>query len=350
MKAALATRKGLIILKPKGTGWDIEKAHFDGVKVTYVAIDSHSGAVWAGVNHGHWGPKLHVSTDKGKTFKELGAPAFPQVGEHKETLKEFWAFASDSKGRVYVGTDPAALFHSDDQGKTWMLNKSLDKVEGKDRWFGAGTDGTALHSILINPQDDKHIVVGVSVGGVLESRDRGQSWKYINAGLKAYFMPDQDDPVVQDPHLVEMAPTNPQVLWQQNHCGIFMSENSGREWKDLSKSKGVQSPFGWAVVVDEKDAKTAYTIPALSDETRVPVKKKLIVQKTTDGGKSWKVLNKGLPQKYCYDIVYRHAFSKKSKNMIFGSTTGHVYFSNNQGAQWKQLKYQLAPIYALKLF
>lgn len=346
MKAVLATRKGIIILKPAAAGWEVERTHFDGVKCTYVTVDKKNKDIWAGINHGHWGPKLHVSKNQGKTFSEVSIPKFPT--ESKEKLKEFWAWARDSKGRIYIGTDPAALFYSDDEGKTWDLNKSFFNIEGKERWFGGGTDGTALHSILINPKNDNHIIMGISVGGVVETRNRGKTWSYINNGLQADFMPDKNDPVVQDPHLIEMSPSAPEVLWQQNHCGIFKSNDYGMSWKNLSKNKGIQSPFGWGIVVDEKNADIAYTIPALSDETRVPVKKKLIVQKTTDGGKTWKALTKGLPQKYCYDIVYRHAFAKSREHLIFGSTTGHLYFSKNAGAQWKQLKYQLPPIYSVK--
>jgi photosystem II stability/assembly factor-like uncharacterized protein len=347
MKAVLATRKGIIILKKTPSGWDFERTHFDGVRATYVAVDKKSKMIWAGLNHGHWGPKLHVSKDHGKTFEEVGIPQFT---DGKTKLKEFWAWSKDSKGRMYVGTDPASLFSSDDQGKTWQLCEGLEKIEHKDRWFGGGTDGSALHSILIDPKDDNHIVCAISVGGVVETRNRGKTWTYINKGLQADFMPDPNDPVVQDPHIVEMAPSAPDILWQQNHCGIFKSDDFGQNWQNLSKAKGLVSAFGWAVAVDEKDPKIAYTIPALSDETRVPVKKKLVVQKTTDGGKTWKVLKNGLPQKYNYDIIYRHAFAKAEKNLIFGSSTGNVYFSKNAGQRWKQLKYQLPPIYALKFY
>jgi photosystem II stability/assembly factor-like uncharacterized protein len=346
LKSFLATRKGLVILKSTPSGWVFERSHFDGVKVSYVTYDPSKKQIWVGMNHGHWGPKLHISKDKGKSFQELKVPQFPKGGE---TLKDFWAFARDSRGRIYIGTEPAGLFYSDDEGKSWTLNKGLQNVEGRKRWFGAGTDATALHSILIDSQDDKHLIVGISVGGVLESRDGGKSWLPINAGLRAEFMPDKNDPIVQDPHIVEMAPSDSKILWQQNHCGIFKSDNAGKKWIDVSLGRGIKSSFGWALQIDEKDPDTAYTIPALSDETRVPLQKKLIVQKTTNGGKTWKSLSKGLPQKFCYDIVYRHAFSKNQKHLIFGSTTGHVYFSKNSGDMWSQLEYQLAPIYAVKI-
>ena len=132
------------------------------------------------------------------------------------------------------------------------LNEAFQNVHGRDKWFGAGTDSTCLHSILIDSKDDKHIVAAISVGGCLESRDGGKSWDYINSGLQADFMPDKDDPIVQDPHLVEMAPSDSKVLWQQNHCGIFKSDNFGKQWQNLSKAKGLKSAFGWAIAVDEK--------------------------------------------------------------------------------------------------
>lgn len=347
MRAYLATRKGLIVLKPKGSGWDVEKTHFDGVKVTYVVDDPHKKWIWVGVNHGHWGPKLHISKNNGKSFEELITPKFPEGS--KDSIKEYWAWARDKKGRVYIGTDPANLFYSDDNGKNWMMNEGFNQVDGRERWFGGGTDGTALHSILINPENENHLIIAISVGGCLESKDRGTTWSYINDGLQADFMPDKDDPVVQDPHLVQMSKSSSNILWQQNHCGIFKSDNYGKNWQNLSKAKGIKSAFGWAILVDEANPNIAYTIPALSDETRVPTQKKLVVQKTTNGGKRWKTLSKGLPQKYCYDIIYRHAFAKTKKQLIFGSTTGHVYFSKNSGDSWKQLTYQLAPIYAVEL-
>ena len=350
MKAFIGSRKGLIVLKNLKGKWQIEKSFFDGVKASYVNCDPHTGAIWAGIAHGHWGPKLHVSTDKGRNFKEVGAPKFPTENDGKsESLKDFWAFAADSKGRIYVGTEPAGLFHSDDQGKTWTFNEALNNIRGKEAWFGAGTDATALHSILINPENADHILIGISVAGVLQSKNRGKTWEYSNRGQKAYFLPDHDAEIGQDPHLIERAASNPSILWQQNHCGIFKSEDGGNSWLDFSKAKGVKSGFGWAVAIDEKDANIVYTVPALSDENRIPIKKKLIVQKTTNGGKSWKILNKGLPDKNCYDIVYRHALSVKENHILFGTTTGHVYFSKNQGESWQMLPNHLPAIYSVKL-
>jgi photosystem II stability/assembly factor-like uncharacterized protein len=346
VKAFLASRKGLFVYKKSLGGFKLEKQHFDGVKTSLVGFDPFTKKVWVGMVHGHWGPKLHVSADKGKTFQEVALPKLPS---EEKGVQEIWAFAFDRGGRIYIGTAPAEIFHSDDGGKTWEHNTALHAMPGREKWMSAAMEAHCVHSILVNPENENHITIAISVGGVLQTRDRGKTWAYKNKGLKAYFMPDPDEEITQDPHMVVRAPGDARVLWQQNHCGIFKSEDGGESWIDLSKAKGLKTPFGWGIVVDDKDAGTAYTVPAHSDETRVPFQKRLIVQKTTNGGKSWSVLTKGLPQKNCYDIVYRHAFSGAGKHLLFGTTTGHVFFSPNEGKKWAQIKDYLPPIYGVKL-
>ncbi len=348
MRALVGTRKGLLVFKRRNGEFGKPRLHFDGVAASYVDYDPVNDCVWAGVNHGHWGPKLHVSDDKGKTFREIPAPKFPDG--HGDTLKDFWCIRSDSTGRVWIGTEPGGLFYSDNRGETWSICLGLDTVRGKDKWFGAGTDAHCLHSILVDPDDFDHLLVGISVAGMLESSDRGHTWRYINKGLSAEYLPDKESEVGHDPHLTVMSASEPSVLWQQNHCGLFKSDDMGRNWHDLSKADGLMSAFGWAVAVDEEDADVAYTVPAESDINRTPHDKRLFVQKTTDGGDSWQTLTKGLPEGDCYDIVYRNALGLRGKTLAFGSTTGHLYWSTNRGKNWSQLPTHLPPVYSVRLF
>lgn len=351
-RVLLSTRKGLLFLESSKPGtWKLGKNFFEGIKVSAASQDPATRKIWVGLNHGHWGPKVHFSSDRGKTFQETAAPKYPEwTGE---TLKDFWCFqfhpTTTGKTRIFLGVEPAGIFYSDDQGASWTFCDGLAKVHGRDRWFAGGTDGSCVHSIMIDPADPKHWIIGISVAGVLETRDDGATWKYLSRGLNAAFLPDPASEIGQDPHCVVMSPSNPRVLWQQNHCGIYKSEDMGQNWIDLSKAKGLESAFGWAVLVDERDPDVAYTIPALSDETRVPVKKRLIVQKTQDGGKTWKPMTQGLPGKNCYDIVYRAAADLSGKELVFGSTTGSIYVSADAGKKWKDLNLKLPPIYAVKM-
>lgn len=347
MKALVCTRKAVHLVQRKGTAWKILKSHFEGVKASAAYFDKAKKKIWVGLNHGHWGPKLHVSSDGGKTFTEIAVPKFPEGSG--DALKDIWVIKRDHGGRLFVGVEPATLFYSDDEGATWTLCADLDKKRKDDKWFSGGTDGSCVHSIVFDPRKPERIGIGISIAGFLVSDDRGKTWRYANKGLRADYMPDPTSDTAQDAHFVVNSPSNPDVIWQQNHCGIFKSENFGETWIDLSKAKGLVSAFGWGIAVDEADPLEAYTIPALSDAVRVPVKHRLVVQKTVNGGKTWKPLTKGLPDDNCYDIVYRNAFVKSGKNLFFGSTTGNVYFSGNKGDSWKKLPWQLAPIFAVEI-
>lgn len=347
MKALICTRKALLIAQKKGAAWKIVKTHFEGVKVSAAFHDKARKKIWVALNHGHWGPKLQVSEDGGKTFAEIALPKFPEGSQ--DALKEVWIIRRDPRGRLYLGVEPATIFTSDDEGRSWSPCPELNRMRVADKWFSGGTDGSCVHSIVFNEDNPDELGIAISVAGFLVSKDYGKTWKYSSKGMRAEFMPDPDAEVGQDPHYVVACPGNSQVLWQQNHCGIFKSEDFGATWTNLSKSKGLVSAFGWGIAVDEENPGEAYTVPALSDETRVPVKHRLVVQKTTNGGKTWKAIGKGLPQKDCYDIVYRNALVKKGKNLVFGSTTGNLYVSGNKGESWKKLPWQLAPIFAVEI-
>ena len=347
MHALLGTRKGLLILENKGNSWQHSQHHFEGVSVPYAIRDANNDVIWAGVKHGHWGTKLHYSHDGGASFTEVAAPKFPDGSDL--SLIGVWSIASDPGGRVYVGTEPAAVFYSDDMGTTWHLCAALMDVRGREDWFGAATDAPVVHSFLVDPRNAHHLMIGISCGGVLGSEDRGISWEYRCKGLAAKYLPDPDVEAGQDPHIMHRS-SDPDTLWIQHHCGLFKSVDNARSWQDLSKAPGVVSAFGWALAIDESDPDLVYTVPSHSDESRVTVDGALFVQRTRDGGKTFEALREGLPQSNCYDICYRHALAARNDHLVFGTTTGNLFTSKNKGESWQLFSCHLPPIYSVALF
>ncbi|MCB0598286.1 MAG: hypothetical protein KDD28_29700, partial [Phaeodactylibacter sp.] len=136
------------------------------------------------------------------------------------------------------------------------------------------------------------------------------------------------------------------VLWQQNHCGIFVSNDGGANWLDVSEPEG-PARFGFAVAVAEDDPQQAWVAPAVSDEIRTAVGHALCICRTDDGGKTWKASRKGLPQEFCYDIVYRHALAAAGEDVVFGTTTGNVFFSRDRGDSWEVLSHYLPMVHAV---
>ncbi len=351
----LGTRKGLVVYHLQEDGsWQYQRTEFIGIPVSLATIDPHTGTWWALQDHGHWGCKIHRSQD-GKTWEELEAPKYPEGEEVKDgeaaATNYLWAFAHGSanqKGKVYVGTEPGGLFVSEDNGDHFGLNRGLwDQPTRKTQWFGGGRNNAGIHSVLVDPRDQDHLYIGISCAGVYESTDGATTWQVRNKGLKADFLPDEDAEVGQDPHLVVMSPSNPDVLWQQNHCGIFMSRDGGKLWKDVTDKNGPAN-FGFAIAVDERNPEVAWVVPGVSDMVRVAVDEALCVCRTDDGGATWQTFNSGLPQNAVFDITYRHGLDITGDTLAFGTTTGNLYLSENRGEHWQTISNNLPMIHSVE--
>lgn len=350
----LGTRKGLVICKRKNAGWKIDSIHFDSIPVSIAYEDERNGTWWACLNHGHWGMKLHRSTDKGATWEEVQAPAYPEGTEMKEGVpaatRDLWAMqhgGASNPNRLWIGTEPGGLFRSEDGGNSFELVRPFWDHPSRPQWFGGGKDYAAIHSIVVDPRNEDRILVGISCAGVFESLDAGETWAVRNKGLRADFLPDPHAEIGHDPHLLLAAPTNPDILWQQNHCGIFRSVNGGASWDDISQKDGPAN-FGFAIAVAEDNPDQAWVAPAVSDVNRVAIDKALCISRTDDGGKTWTDFRNGLPQDFSFDIVYRHALVTAGDDVIFGTTTGNVFHSNDRGESWATISNYLPMVYSIQ--
>lgn len=361
----VSTRKGLFTLARGADGWRVDRAGFLGDNVTVTLHDPRSGHLLAALNHGHFGVKLHRSEDGGQSWREVGTPVYPEKPEGYQpkapaegapvdwSLKLVWELAAggaDEPGVIWCGTLPGGLFRSEDGGDTWALNRPLWDDPRREEWFGGGADQPGIHTVLVDPRDSRHVTLGVSCGGVWTTRDGGASWEPTATGMRAEYMPPerQFDPNVQDPHRLARCAAHPDVMWAQHHNGIFHSRDGARGWREIT---GVQpSTFGFAVAAHPIDPRTAWFVPAIKDETRYPADGRVVVTRTRDGGESFEVLTRGLPQQHAYDLVYRHALDVDASGEVlaFGSTTGAVWVSEDAGDSWALVSAHLPPVYAVQ--
>lgn len=360
----LGTRKGLLTLTRGDGGWKVARHSHLGAPVAYAAEDPRNGTLWACLDHGHWGQKLERSRDGGATWEKVAAPAYPDDATIKmgfpgaetrnevpATLRYLWSFAPggmDQPGRIYFGTEPGGLFRSDDDGESFHLVEGLWNHPSRlDGWFGGGRDQPGIHSICVNPHDSRHLYVGISCAGVFESRDDGATWHPANTGLRADFLPEPAAETGHDPHCLVMCTGAPNVMWQQNHCGIFRTQDGGASWKMVSE-KGRAPHFGFAIAADPRNPGVAWVVPGHSDEVRTAIDGALVAYRTDDGGETWLPLRNGLPQENAYDIVLRHALDQSEDFVAFGSTTGNVYLSENRGESWLCLGTNFPPVYSVR--
>lgn len=350
----VGTRKGLFRFDQAGPQWQqAGKPSFLAAPVTFVLDDPRDGAVYVGLSHGHFGCKLHRSDDRGATWQELPAPAFPKSdAPDAPALEMIWSICpggTDEPNALWIGTIPGGLFRSDDRGETWSICEGLWNRPERSRWMGGGYDHPGIHSILVDPRRSAHVTVAVSTGGVWITHDRGQTWALGGAGLRSDYVPpgQQQDPLFQDIHLLAAPACDPDRMWCQHHCGIFVSDDGGLTFRE---SVGVKpSVFGFAVAAHPHDRNRAWFAPAVKDECRVPVDAKLVVTETCDGGGSFAIRHKGLPQADAYDLIYRHGLVVDStgQNLAMGSTTGNLWVSADAGQSWLPLSATLPPIAAL---
>jgi hypothetical protein len=361
----VATRKGLFRFTA-ADGWKVHSPSFLGDPVSMVLDDARDGTVYAALNLGHFGPKLHASTTRGDTWEERAVPSYvgipadppqPEAPPHAPppqppTLKQIWSLEAgggDQPGRLWAGTIPGGLFRSDTGGRAWVLVRSLWDEPARTAWFGGGYDWPGIHSICVDPRNSSHLLVGVSCGGAWATPDDGATWECRARGMVADYMPPgrQEDPIVQDPHRIVSCLRHPDALWTQHHSGIFRSVDGGRLWTRVTSAR--PSSFGFAVAAHPHDPDTAWFVPAVKDERRVPVDARLVVSRTRDGGASFELFDRGLPSP-SYDLVYRHALDvdASGNTLAMGSTTGALWLSEDGGESWRALSLHLPPIYAVR--
>lgn len=344
----IGTSKGLVIYQKEQKGWQYQTVQFLGMPVSMVYVDPRDDCWWACLAHRHWGQKIHRSFDRGKSWEMIETPVYPEHSFLKSgkpaTLRKVWSMTQaglDRPGQLYLGTEPGGLFYSENTGQNFQLLESLwNHPSRKDEWFGAGRDHPFIHSIVVDPRDSNHYYIGVSCAGVFETKDNGLNWAPKNKGLVAAYLPNPEAEIGHDPHMMYACRANPEVIWQQNHCGIFRTTNAGDSWDNITGSDGFPS-YGFALAIDHTNPDVAWVIPAISDEVRVAVDLSLCVCRTEDGGKTWTALRKGLPQGQCFDIVFRHAFAISQSTLAFGTTTGNVYLSQDGGDSWECLSNNL---------
>ncbi len=365
----LGTRKGLFVLDRNGSGWEISAVHFLGDHVSMFLPDARSGRWYAGLNLGHFGAKLRRSDDQGQNWTDLTPPAYPSgalIGPppfpgpdgkpappSPATLKQIWSLETggpDEPGLLWAGTIPGGLFRSTDGGDSWSLVESLWNEPSRMKWFGGGADEPGVHSICVDPRNSRHVLLGVSCGGVWVTEDGGDTWNCKATGIRAEYMPPdmQNDPDIQDVHRLVQSPANPDILWAQHHNGIFKSTDRSESWTEITNA--AVSAFGFAVVTHPKDAETAWFVPATKDERRVPVDAKLVVTRTRDGANSFDELRAGLPQKNGYDIFFRHGLDidETGDRLAMGSSTGGLWTTDNGGDSWDCVSTNLPQIYCVR--
>ncbi len=364
-----ATRKGAWLYHgdPGRKTWRVNGPHFLGHIVHHMVLDPRDGrTLLAAAKTGHLGPTVFRSTDFGRTWKEAAKPpAFAKPAEGstvpaRSVDHTFWLTpAHGNEPNVwYAGTSPQGLFRSEDGGVSWEPFSCINDDAQYREWMGAQQDGTPdgpkMHSVIVDPRDPKHLYFGMSSGGVHESTDGGKTFKPIVDGMEVVDGLDAATLTYHDPHCVVLCPSNPDRLYQQNHCGIYRLDRPSTKWERIGKSMPAKvGDVGFPIVVHPWDANRAWVFPmdGTSVWPRTSPGGKPAAYGTRNAGKTWRRLDQGLPAKGAWWTVKRQAMAADARDPVglyFGTTCGEVWMSRNEGEKWSRLAQHLPEIYAVE--
>jgi hypothetical protein len=350
----VGTRKGLFLGRSDATGdhWEFTEPAFLMNAVYAVAIDVRSATprLLVGADSEHWGPSVFTSDDLGATWDEPdeGAIAFPDGTE--AALTRVWALQPSpaEPDVVWAGTQPSALFRSDDRGRHFQLVRPLWDHAHRPLW-GAGFGGQAIHTVLPHPSDSNHIAVAMSTGGVYRTEDGGDTWQPSNTGIRAYFLPNQYPEFGQCVHKVARDSQEHNRMFLQNHHGVYRSDDAGASWTSIAD--GLPSDFGFAIVSHPSRPGVAYNFPLVADGERMPPERACRVYRTEDAGSTWTALRDGLPQDAYYSVVLRDAMSTDDANpsgVYFGTRNGEVFASPDDGDHWTLVAEHLPDVLCIR--
>jgi photosystem II stability/assembly factor-like uncharacterized protein len=296
-----------------------------------------------------FGPHLYFTDDPTGDWQESDGPAFPEDAGGK--LVRTWVIQPGTEdGVVWAGVEPAALFRSDDDGRSWSLNRALWEEPSRPRWQGGGA-GLCMHSICPHPGDPARLSVAISAAGVWHTHDGGATWRRGVEGLPR-FPPEETDEgaIIMCVHNMHRAPAQPDTLYQQFHGGVYRSDDGGDTWQSISE--GLPSDFGLPMAVDPADPDRAFVIPLVSEMDHVTAEGKVRVYATLDRGATWQALGNGLPQKDAYLTTLRQAFCTDANHplgLFFGATSGDVFGSADGGESWFAAARHLPPVLSVRM-
>ncbi|WP_373355107.1 WD40/YVTN/BNR-like repeat-containing protein [Pseudoroseicyclus sp. CXY001] len=371
----VGTTKGAFLISGGAdrSGWEVTGPHCDGWAINHLAGDPKTGTIWAGGGGDFHGAGVFRSEDGGKSWERTRLTEGQMDGWAKEEpemaamfgitgeklpfgtdFKQIWSLhrAGDT---LYAGTKPASLLKSTDDGKTWELVEGLTNHPSREEWSPGGA-GLVLHTIISDPEDPKKMWVGISAAGIFATEDGGETWERRNRMTNAAAHEGHDHPagpsggeVGHCVHNLRRAPGAGDLLYQQNHHGVWRSADGGRNWEE--RTEGLPSPFGFPVQVHPRDPQMLWVLP-LEENNRVPMDAAAAVWRSTDGGETWEAKRDGLPQKGCYFTVLRQAMAgdtAEPAGVYFGTNSGSVFASLDEGESWIEVAEHLPTVLTVEV-
>jgi hypothetical protein len=301
-----ATGDGIARLDEASGDWTVE--HFlGGSGAQCLAVDPHDvDTVYAGLRE----RGVRRTNDGGRTWVDCGLPE-PGV---------FSLAVSAVDGAVYAGTEPSRLFRSDDRGESWRELDGLLELPSRPKWSFPPRPWTShVRWIAPSPHDPDLILVGIELGGLMRSTDRGITWQDHRPGAQP------------DVHSLAWHPRASGRAYEAGGGGAAFSEDAGETWQRADD--GRDRHYTWSVAVDPDDPELWYvsasTGPFAAHGGGDPQAR--IFRRRA--GEQWGALAGGLPEPL---PAMPYALVAGDGRLFAGLADGQIWESSDRGDMWRR--------------
>lgn len=354
LKLVIGTRKGLFVAagSPARKRFEWSGPLLPGYEIQSALLDPREPATgYALAHHKVWGIHVYRTGDGGANWAPLAEVPRHHRHEGRDSLKMLWSVAvghADEPGTLYAGIEPPGLFVSRDRGESWRILEGFHGHPDAATWSPA-KGGLALHSLAVDPGRAATLYAALAAGGAYRSHDAGESWHAINAGVRAPYLNREAPPSGQCVHRLYVHPAGGGRLYQQSHTGTYVSRDHGDSWQEITA--GLPSDFGYALVGNPADPDTVYVVPEQSSQLRAVADGRLRVYRSTDAGANWSACERGLPQENVFVTILREGLEADGLDplgLYLGTTSGHLFASRDGGESWRLLAGYLPGILSVR--
>ena len=346
----VGTRKGAFLLESDADrrDWRLRGPYCEGWPVFHLVHDDVTGTIYAAAASEWHGSAVWRSRDLGETWT-LSSEGIGYDESSGRKVSKVSSLAARN-GRVLVGVEAPGIFQSTDGGDTFSLLTTLAGQPGSEAWDDPANQPPGhlgISALTLDRDDDARFWAIVQGVGLFETNDGGTSWTPRNRGLRADWPREHEDVGFCVHRMVRADDTR---MYQQNHVGMHRSDDLGHSWTEITE--GLPTEFGFAAAAHPHDRDTFYVVPLDPGHGRTMPDGKATVWQTRDAGSTWRPLRKGLPQEDAYLGVLRAAMTidrYDTPGLYFGSSTGQLFASNDEGESWSEIASYLPPITAVEV-
>jgi photosystem II stability/assembly factor-like uncharacterized protein len=348
----VGTRKGCFLLESDGDrrDWNLRGPFCEGWPVYHAIYDHSSGAIYAAAASEWHGSAVWRSSDLGESWDHSSEGlAYEADGEKKMSKVSNLAAKN---GRLLVGVENPGIFESRDGGANWSLLTTLAGQPGSEGWDDPANQPPGhlgISAMMFDPEEEKRFWAIVQGVGLFETEDDAATWTPRNKGLRADWPREHED-VGFCVHKLVRSPVDGDRMYQQNHVGMHRSDDAGKTWTEITE--GLPTEFGFAAAVHPHDRETFYVVPLDPGHGRTMPDGKAAVWRTRDAGESWQRLDNGLPSQDAWVGVLREGMAidaDDSPGLYFGTSTGQVFASIDEGDSWTEIASYLPAISSVEV-